>query len=221
MDKYFAQQPFGSPTSLDNELAHDPGNSSHWTVPHTGYSLTGPVDAAVYQSAQLVYPETSQRPIPSPNAYLYYTSPVRATPQLSAPQQLPHELGQNYYPYSYDFSALPSLNGPGTYESADPTARDEGMLPPKLSLNVQTQIVFPDLDAPSTHSPASQQASMQSGYVPSHCSHPSVASDELGPDSLFFDSGRETQLSSSSDSVKECSDDGEETVCIKRDEREG
>ena len=136
MDKYYTSQPFGNPSSLDDELAHDPGNSSHWSIPHAGYPLAGPVDTAVYQSAQLAYPESSQRTIVSHNAYLYYTSQVRATPHsvsLSAPQQLPresYELGQGYYPSTYDFPAFASLAGSGTYESADTTARDEGMRSP-------------------------------------------------------------------------------------------
>ena len=134
MDKYYTPQPFGNPPSLGDELAaHDPGNSSHWSVPHPGYALAGTVDTAVYQSAQLAYPESSQRTIVSPDAYLYYNQ-VRATPHsvsLSAPPQLPREsydqLGQSYYPSPYDYSAFAALPGPGPYESADSTARDEGM----------------------------------------------------------------------------------------------
>jgi hypothetical protein len=62
---------------------------------------------------------------------------------------------------------------------------------------------------------------MQSGYVNSHPAHTSsVASDEIGSDSLFFESGRESQFGSPSDSVKDGSEDGEGTVCIKREERE-
>lgn len=129
MDKYFSPQPFGNPASLDDELAHDPGNSSHWSVPHPGYALTGSVDAAVYQSAQLAYPESSQRTIVSPNAYFCYGQ-VRAAPQLSVPQQLSREafeLGQGYYPYPYDYPTLPSLTETGTYDSAGSTVPDEGM----------------------------------------------------------------------------------------------
>jgi len=135
MGEYYASQPFVNPSSLDDEMVHDPGNSPHWSVPHVGYALAGSVDTAVYQPVQLAYPESSQRTIPSPNAYLFYDQ-VRATTQhsvsLSAPQQqLPrgsYELGQAYYTSPYDYSAFPSLAGPGTYESADPAARDEGML---------------------------------------------------------------------------------------------
>ena len=134
MGEYYNPQSFGNPTTLDDEMVHDPGNSTHWSVPHAGYALAGTVDTAVYQSAQLAYPESSQRTIPSHNAYLYYNQ-VRATPSvsLSAPQQLPresYELGPAYYASPYDYAAFPSLAGPGTYESADPTARDEGMFPP-------------------------------------------------------------------------------------------
>ena len=135
MDKYYTPQPFGNPPSLDDELAHDPGNSSHWSVPHPGYALTGTVDTAIYQPAQLAYQGSSQRPIASSNAYLYFGQ-VRATPHsvsLSAPQQLPREPydpGQGYYPSPYDYPAFASLTGSGTYESVDPTARDEGMLSP-------------------------------------------------------------------------------------------
>ena len=62
---------------------------------------------------------------------------------------------------------------------------------------------------------------MQSGYVTSHPTHTPVAGDEVGPDSLFFDSAREAQFGSSSDSVKDGSEDGEGTVCIKWEVREG
>lgn len=190
MDKYFASQPFGSPTSLADELAHDPGNSSHWTVSHSGYALPGAVDAAVYQSAQLAYPESSQRTIVPPNAYNLYYDQVRANQQLSAQPQLPretYELGQSYYPYPYDYSALQSFTGTGPYESADAASRDD--------------------DTQSTHSPPSQQAIMPPGYVTSHCTHTSVGSDDLCPDSLFLDSRRDTQPGSSSDSAKDGSDD--------------
>lgn len=128
MGEYYpAPQPFGNQSSLDDEMVHDPGNSPHWSVP---YALTGPVDTAVYQSVQLAYPESSQRTIVSPNAYMYYPQ-VRATQHsLSVPHQLPrepYELGQAYYPAPYDYTAFPSLTGSGTYENADPSARDEGM----------------------------------------------------------------------------------------------
>ena len=112
-------------------MVHDPGNSPHWSVPHVGYALAGSVDTAVYQPVQLAYPESSQRTIPSPNTYLYYTTQHPVSP--SAPQQLPrgsYELSQAYYPSPYDYAAFPSLGGSGTYESADPAARDEGMLSP-------------------------------------------------------------------------------------------
>lgn len=190
MDKYFTPQPFGNPASMDDELAHDPGNSSPWSVPHSGYALTGAVDAAVYQPAQLAYPESSQRTIVSPNAYNLYYDQVRAAQQLSAPQQLPREtfeLGQSFYSYPYDYSTLQSLTGTGPYEGADTTSRDE--------------------DVRSTHSPQSQQAVMQPDYVPSQCTHGSVGSGELCPASLFFDSQRESQQGSSSDSTKDGSDD--------------
>lgn len=62
---------------------------------------------------------------------------------------------------------------------------------------------------------------MQSGYVTSHSAHASVASDEVGSETLFFDSGRDVQFGSSSDSVKDGSEDGEGTVCIALEEREG
>ena len=114
-------------------MAHDPGNSSHWAIPHPGFPLTGPVDAAVYQSAQLAYPESSQRTIVSPDAYLYYGDVRTAPHSLSAPQQLPREpydqLGQGYYSPHYGYPAFVSLAGSGTYESADSTARDEGTYP--------------------------------------------------------------------------------------------
>ena len=135
MGEYYTSQPFGNPTSLDDEMVHDPGNSPHWSVPHVGYALAGSVDTAVYQPVQLAYPESSQRTIPSPNAYLYY-SQVHTTQHSvspSAPQQLPrgsYELSQTYYTSPYDYPAFPSLAGSGTYESADPAARDEGMLSP-------------------------------------------------------------------------------------------
>lgn len=129
MGEYYTQQPFGNPPSLDGELTHDPGNSSHWSVPHPAYTLTDP---AVYQSAQLVYPESSQRTIVSTGAYPFYGGPVRATQHsvsLSA-LQLPREpydqLGQGYYSPPY-YPAFTSLTGSGAYESADNTARDEGM----------------------------------------------------------------------------------------------
>ena len=135
MDKYYTPQPFGNPPSLDDELAHDPGNSSHWSVPHPGYALTGPVDTAIYQSAQLAYPESSQRTIVSPDAYLYYGDVRTTAPHpvsLSAPPQLPREpydqLGQGYYPSPYGYPGFASLAGSGTYESTpDSTIRDEGM----------------------------------------------------------------------------------------------
>lgn len=60
---------------------------------------------------------------------------------------------------------------------------------------------------------------MPPGYVTSHCTHTSVGSDDLCPDSLFLDSRRDTQPGSSSDSAKDGSDDGEETVCIEREQR--
>ena len=132
MGEYYTPQPFGSQSSLDDEMVHDPGNSPHWSVP---FALTGTVDTAVYQSVQLAYPESSQRTIVSPNAYLCYGQ-VRANQHpvlLSAPQQLPresYELGQAYYTSPYDYPAFPSLAVSGTYESADPSARDEGMLSP-------------------------------------------------------------------------------------------
>lgn len=131
MDKYYSPQPFGNPPSLDDELAHDPGNSSHWAVPHPAYALGGSVDTAIYQPAQLAYPESSQRS----DAYLYYPQ-VRATQQLvslSAPQQPPrepYELGPGYFTSPYDYSAFASLPGPGTYESTDTSVRDEGILSP-------------------------------------------------------------------------------------------
>ena len=225
MDKFYTTQPFGNTGSLDNELAHDPGNSSHWSLPHPGYGLTGPVDAAVYQSAQLAYPESSQRTIVSPNAYFCYGQ-VRATPQLSVAQQLSreaYELGHGYYTYPYDYPTLPSLTDTGTYEGASTTAHDEGMESPHHLLGAQSHIISPDLDAQSTHSPPGQQATMQSGYVTSHSTHTHtpVGSDEVDSGSLFFESGREAQFGSSSDSVKDGSEDGEGTVCIQREEREG
>jgi len=73
--------------------------------------------------------------------------------------------------------------------------------------------VFPNSDAQSTHSLPSHQATTHSGYVPSHCSHTSVASDDLGSDSLFLDSRGETQFGSPG-SLKDGSDDGEEMVWI-------
>lgn len=73
--------------------------------------------------------------------------------------------------------------------------------------------MFPNSDAQSTHSLPSQQATTHSGYVTSHCSHTSVASDEVGSDSLFFDSRGETQFGSPG-SVKDGSDDGEWMVRI-------
>lgn len=130
MDKFFSPQSFANPAPLDDELAHDPGNSPHWPVPHLGYALTGSVDAPVYQPAQLAYPESSQRTIVSHNAYLYYDQ-VREAPHsvsLSAPQQLSretYELGQGFYPY--DYTTFQPLTGSGTYGSADASARDEGM----------------------------------------------------------------------------------------------
>lgn len=128
MGEYYPPQPFGNQSSLNDEMVHDPGNSPHWSIPHVGYALTGPVDTAVYQSAQLAYPESSQRTIVSPNTYLYYGQ-VRSTQHsLSAPHQLPresYELGQAYYPY--DYTAFPPLTGSATYGSADPSGRDEGM----------------------------------------------------------------------------------------------
>ena len=105
--------------------------------PNPGYPLTGPVDAAVYQSAQLAYPESSQRTIVSPDAYLYYGDMRAAPHSLSAPQQLPREpydqLGQGYYSPPYGYSAFVSQAGSGTYESADSTARDEGTYFPRLT----------------------------------------------------------------------------------------
>jgi len=80
--------------------------------------------------------------------------------------------------------------------------------------------MFPDLDTQSTHSLPSQQATTQSGYVTSHCDHTPVTSDEVSSDSLFFESRRDNQFGSP-DSVKDGSDDGEETVCIRRDGRGG
>lgn len=181
MDKYFTTQPFGNPTTLDDELAHDPGNSSQWSVSHSGYPFTG---TAVFQPAQLAYPESSQRTIVSSNAYNLYYDQVRATQQLSPPQ-LPREtfpeLGQGFYSYPYDYPTLQSLTGTGPYESAESASRDE--------------------DAQSARSPQSQQATMQPGYVPSHCTHTPVGSDDLCAE--FFDSRRET----SSDSTKDGSDD--------------
>lgn len=138
MDKYFSAQPFGNPAPLDDELAHDPGNSSHWSVPHSGYPFAGAaVDAAVFQPAQLAYPESSQRTIVSSNAYNLYYNQVRPTQQLSAPPQLPREtfsdLGQGFYSYPYDYHTLQSLTGTGPYEGAETASRDEGMQPPRLS----------------------------------------------------------------------------------------
>jgi hypothetical protein len=52
-----------------------------------------------------------------------------------------------------------------------------------------------------------------SGYVTSDCSNTPVTSDDVGSDSLFFDSRRDTSFSSP-DSVKDGSDDGEGTACI-------
>ena len=224
MDKFYSPQPFANPASLNDELAHDPGNSSHWSVPHPGYALGGPVDTAVYQPAQLAYPESSQRSIAPSDAYLYYGQ-VRTTQHLvslSAPQQPPrepYELGQGYYPSPYDYPAFASLAGTGTYESADASARDEGMFSPQFILSAQIYTVFPNLDAQSTHSLPSQQGTTQSGYVTSHCSHTSVTSDDVSSDSLFFESRQDTQFGSP-DSVKDGSDDGEETVCTQRDRRE-
>jgi len=130
MGEYYSQQPFANPPSMEGELAHDPGNSSHWTVPHPGYALPGPVDPAVYQSAQLVFPESSQRTLDPSDTYLYYGNTVRASPHsVSLPQQLPREtydLGQSYYSSPY-YPAFASLPGAGTYESTDGIARDEGM----------------------------------------------------------------------------------------------
>ena len=222
MDKYFASQPFGNPASLDDELAHDPGNSSHWSVPHPGYALAGSVDAAVYQSAQLAYPESSQRTIVSPNAYFCYGQ-ARAAPQLSVPQQIsrdPYELGQSFYPYPYDYPTLPSLGETGTYQGAGSSVPDQGMQFPHPLLSARSHTIFPDLDAPSTHSPPSQQAAIQSGYLTSHSTHTPVTSDEVGSDSIFFESVRESQFCSSSDSVKDGSEDGEGTVCLLWEERE-
>lgn len=130
MDKYYTQQPFANQPSMEGELAHDPGNSSHWTVPHPAYALPGSVDLSVYQSTQL-YPVSSQRSPVHPDTYLYYESPVRASPHSdSLPQQLPrepyHSLGQDYYPSPY-YPAFASLPGTGTYESTDSIVRDEGM----------------------------------------------------------------------------------------------
>ena len=73
--------------------------------------------------------------------------------------------------------------------------------------------VLPNSDSQSTHSLPSQQATTHSGYVPSHCSHTSVASDDLGSDSLFLDSRGETQFGSPG-SAKDGSDDGEDMVRI-------
>jgi len=131
MDKYYSQQTFTSPPSMEGELAHDPGNSSHWTVPHPAYALAGPVDPAVYQSAQLVYPESSQRTLVPSDAYLYYSDPVRTSPHsVSLPQQLPREpydpLGQGYYSSPYAYPAFTPLPGSGTYESTDSIVRDDG-----------------------------------------------------------------------------------------------
>jgi hypothetical protein len=105
------------------------------SVPHVGYALADSVDTAVYQPVQLAYLETSQTTIPSPNVYLYYDQ-VRATQHsvsLHALQWLPrrsYELGQVYYTSPYDYPAFPSPARLSTYESANPAARDEGMLSP-------------------------------------------------------------------------------------------
>jgi hypothetical protein len=136
MGEYFPSHPFGTP-ALDDELAHDPGNSAHWSLPHPGYALPGSVDAAVYQPAQLEYPESSQRTMVPPNPYLFYCQVRASQPSvsLSAPQQLHREafeLGQGYYPATYDYPAFTSLTGTSTYESADAAARDEGMQIPQL-----------------------------------------------------------------------------------------
>ena len=116
---------------MEGELAHDPGNSSHWTVPHPGYALAGSVDPAVYQSAQLVYPESSQRTLVASDPFLYYDAPVRTSPpSVSLPQQLPREsydpLGQGYYSSPYAYSTFAPLPGSGTYESTDSIVRDDG-----------------------------------------------------------------------------------------------
>jgi len=133
MDKYYSQQPFTGSPSMEPGMAHDPGNSSHWTAPHLGFALTGPVDPVVYQPAPLVYPESSQRTLVPPDTYLYYDE-VRASPHslsLSAPHQLPREqydpLGQGYHSSPYGYPAFASLPGFGTYESTDSISRDEGM----------------------------------------------------------------------------------------------
>jgi len=221
MDKYYTPQPFANPPSLDDELAHDPGNSTHWSVPHPTYGLAGPVDAVVYQPAQLAYPESSQRTLDSSNAYLYYGQQVRATPHT--PQQLPREtydLGQGYYTSPYVYPAFASLGGSGTYEGADAAARDEGTQYSQLVSIPQTHTTSPGSDTQSTHSLPSQQGTTQSGYVTSHCSHTPVTGDEVGSDSIFFEPRRETQFGSP-DSVKDGSDDGKETVRIRSDGREG
>ena len=91
---------------------------------------------------------------------------------------------------------------------------------PRVILNARIHTVVLESDAQSTQSLPSQQATTQPGYVASQCNHTSATSDEISSDSLFFESRRETQFGTP-DSVKDGSDDGEETFCIHGDRREG
>jgi len=173
--------------------------------------MPGSIDTVVYQFS-------SQRTILSPNPYLYYDQ-VRATTQhsvsLSLPQQLPrgsYGLDQVYYNSPHDHPALPSFNLQGTYEPADPATRDEGMFSHCLMLGVRIHTI-PKSDAQSTHSLPSQQSTTQPAYFASQCNYGSVENenDDVGSDSLFFESRRESQFGG---------DDGEETACIHGDKRE-
>jgi len=74
--------------------------------------------------------------------------------------------------------------------------------------------MIPELDVQSPHSLPTQQAATQPSYVTSHCNHTPVTNDEVNPDTHFFESHQEF---GTPDSVKDGSDDGEDTIYIHGD----
>jgi len=95
------------------------------------------------------------------------------------------------------------------------------MLSHCLMLGVRVHTI-PKSDAQSIHSLPSQQSTTQPAYFAFQCNYRSVENenDDVGSDSLFFESRREGQFGTP-DSVKDGDDNGEETACIHGDKREG
>jgi len=73
---------------------------------------------------------------------------------------------------------------PGTYEPADPGARDEGMFSVCLVLEARIHII-PEIDAQSTHPLPSQQAIAQPVPAAPQRKHTSAGRDKVGSDSFF------------------------------------